>query len=77
MSNYPTNLIEKQRQIIKLLLNHKKEIEKVHSEKLQMVYSMSTRPDVSGECSPQILLFGKRSITIFENGNMKEFRKNC
>ena len=34
MSDYPTNLTEKQWQVIKILLNHKKEIEKVHSEKL-------------------------------------------
>ena len=38
---------------------------------------MSTRADVSGECSPQTLLLGKRFITISENGSLKEFGKNC
>jgi len=69
MSNYSTNLTEKQWQVIKNIVDPQERSRKHFLREILNAYFMSTKVDANGEYFPLTLLLGKPSITISVNGN--------
>ena len=69
MSNYSTNLTEKQWQVIKNIVKPQERSRKYFLRDILNAIFMSIKVDVNDVCFPLTLLLGKPSITISVNGN--------
>ena len=77
MSDYPTNLTEKQWQVIKNIVEPQERNRKSSLREIVNGIFYVNKSGCQWRMPPQTLLLGKRFITISENGSLKEFGKNC